>query len=706
MTTTQTISYKFLRLLLFPIFVSLGFDANATEFFVSPSGNDKADGLSSAPKNATEGPFLTLGRAQQAIRILKQSNRFNDSVTVHVQGGIYELSSALTFDARDSGTQNKPVIWQGDPDSVAIIYGGRTLNCELAKGAIYGCPFSEDISLPKKEVGPDRLDSISPNFRVFIKDTKLKVARWPNNGWAHIKQAIEKNTSYTAVESLPDLRGEIGAAQVHIFPGYGWYDEYLDILSIDQQLNSISLQKNTKHPLSSGRQFIIQNHTALLDSPGEWFYDSHQKAIMLIPPAGVNGNAVTVTQATNLLSINGANNLTFRNFTLQYSKNTAIFVNKSHYLSFEKLSINNIATKAIDIYESDNIQIRNNNIHDTGGGGIYVNGGDTALLKSSNNTIENNHLYNISDDILTSNPAILVSGVGATVRHNLIEHSSNLGVMIYGNNHIIEKNELHHLCQECADCGGIYSGGNWTIRGNTIRYNYIHDIIGYGLDHFDPILNEAIYTSPREGRGIYIDNGGSGFEITGNILVNPGDIGIHLNGGRDNKVQANYINTSNTAIWIQNIEKFMEWDSLQSKLAQSPYKSKVWVKAYPELTKPMNKYFWPENNAITGNILVRNGAPTTFPFLRYDIPDQSTTISKNLIWSSSEPIKVRYESLGKAAHVVLGWSEWSQGAHEFNSIFIDPCISLAGKTLNACPNSPISQIGFQPIPEDIGLTNP
>lgn len=230
--------------------------------------------------------------------------------------------------------------------------------------------------------------------------------------------------------------------------------------------------------------------------------------------------------------------------------------------------------------------------------------------------------------------------------------------------------------------------------------------MGYGLDHVNQQLTEAIYTSPREGRGIYIDNAASGFEIIGNILVNPGEIGIHINGGRDNKIMGNYISTNNSAIVILNREKYMEWDLLQSKLAESPYKNKVWTKAYPELAKSMNKYFWPENNTVSGNVLVKSGTSANLAFLRYDLPDDAATISQNIVWSTGEPVNIRYELLGKTPATVLDWRDWNSQRLETNSIFADPCISLNGKSIASCPNSPISQIGFQPIPSDIGLLNP
>ena len=51
-----------------------------------------------------------------------------------------------------------------------------------------------------------------------------------------------------------------------------------------------------------------------------------------------------------------------------------------------------------------------------------------------------------------------------------------------GNDQVIEYNHVRHVAVETADMGAIYCGGrDWlSPRGSVIRYNYFHDILGYG----------------------------------------------------------------------------------------------------------------------------------------------------------------------------------------------------------------------------------
>ena len=86
----------------------------------------------------------------------------------------------------------------------------------------------------------------------------------------------------------------------------------------------------------------------------------------------------------------------------------------------------------------------------------------------------------------------------------------------------IEFNEIHHVCLETGDVGAIYTGRDWTLRGNVIRHNFIHHTGGVGMGSM----------------GIYLDDCVSGTQIYGNVFCK-----VHraafIGGGRDYKVENN-----------------------------------------------------------------------------------------------------------------------------------------------------------------------
>ncbi|MBK7710932.1 MAG: right-handed parallel beta-helix repeat-containing protein [Bacteroidales bacterium] len=99
----------------------------------------------------------------------------------------------------------------------------------------------------------------------------------------------------------------------------------------------------------------------------------------------------------------------------------------------------------------------------------------------------------------------------------------HMAIGFLGNDHVIEYNEIDSACYESNDAGAIYTGRNWTMRGNLIQYNYLHDISGF------------------EGKGcvgIYLDDAFSSADIIGNVFRNV-TRAMMIGGGRDNNVLNN-----------------------------------------------------------------------------------------------------------------------------------------------------------------------
>jgi hypothetical protein len=243
---------------------------------------------------------------------------------------------------------------------------------------------------------------------------------------------------------------------------------------------------------------------------------------------------------------------------------------------------------------------------------------------------------------MTYTPGVEVNGVGVTVSHNLLEQGAHNGITIAGNDHLIEKNELHHFCMQASDCGSIYTGRDWSARGNIIHKNYIHDIIGYGLKSVDIAKNQVVY-STGGAVGVYLDDGASGFDISGNIFENAGSRVVQVGGGRDNSIYNNVINTNGYAIWVDDRWPTYSWDLMQKTLDASPYKTAIWQQKYPELAAPMHNKTWPENNRIERNIIV-NTKPGGLS-LRYMVPIESTVIADNIVWSTTGKPTVDYKIL-------------------------------------------------------------
>ncbi|OIQ89105.1 hypothetical protein GALL_290100 [mine drainage metagenome] len=84
----------------------------ARAYFVSPSGRDRNPGTLTQP-------FRTLQRAQQELR--------HPGGTVYLRGGVYYLPKTLVFTAQDSGTKDRPVVFEAYGNEQPVISGGVRL---------------------------------------------------------------------------------------------------------------------------------------------------------------------------------------------------------------------------------------------------------------------------------------------------------------------------------------------------------------------------------------------------------------------------------------------------------------------------------------------------------------------------------------------------------------------------------------------------
>ena len=692
---------KYLNIVLGVACLCFGTSAMATDYYVNPTGNDLWSGTLNLPNAVkTDGPFKTLERAKLAIRALKTANQFTDKVTVTIAGGRYYLKQALNFSLLDSGLPGKEVLWQGEPGAQVTISAGLPITCTKRDATFWDCPVTTlPVSTAYFDTG--RIKGNGPKFELFVNDQKLELARWPDKDWAHIKLPLDTNTQFSVMEAMPRFTGDNSNAQVHIFAGNDWYDQYLGISSIDGLNNAIKLSATTNYPLASGRRFYIQNLASLLNAPGEWFYEAATQKISFIAPTGSTPSVFMLSSLPNIMLADGISNVTFKNISFQHSTATAITIKKSNNIVMDNLDVNSIGGKGIDISGGQNVQLINSKIHDTGAQGIFVSGGDRNSLQVSGHVINNNHIHHISTTILTYTAGIEVYGVGTKITHNLLEQGAGNAILFNGNEHLIEKNEIHHFCLQASDCGAIYSGRDWSFRGNSFRYNYIHDIIGIGVMSVDIANNQVTY-KPGQSVGVYLDDGISGFDISGNIFENAGDLSIQSNSGRDNKIINNYFKTNAYAIWLTDMWPTYDWTRIQSNLAASPYKTALWQQKYPELAAPMNNFKWPEGNRIERNIIVTNNPGGNS--LLYRIPAASTMIHDNIIWPINGKLLVLYKILdGEGAGSLAPWSQWLAEGIEKGSVVADPCVTIVNKQMITCSPALLSSKGFVPLPTDIGL---
>jgi hypothetical protein len=170
-----------------------------------------------------------------------------------------------------------------------------------------------------------------------------------------------------------------------------------------------------------------------------------------------------------------------------------------------------------------------------------------------------------------------------------------MGIGFGGNDHAIEFNELHHVCQESNDAGAIYAGRSWIMRGTTIRHNYLHHIQGF---------------EDRGCVGVYLDDMYCGTQIVGNLFYKVTRAAF-IGGGRDCLVENNCFVDCRPALHVD--ARALGWAHDHSDewireardagtLGGVPFGVPPYSERYPELLTLMDD----DPAAPKGNRVVRN----------------------------------------------------------------------------------------------------
>ncbi|MGN1194631.1 MAG: right-handed parallel beta-helix repeat-containing protein, partial [Acutalibacteraceae bacterium] len=375
---------------------------------------------------------------------------------------------------------------------------------------------------------------------------------------------------------------------------YDWADSTTPLASFDE--NSITTKYASVYGFKEGMPYYFFNVFEELDKEGEWYIDRENLTLYFIPPADFEQKPIQLSLETeDLITLDNAKNITFDGITFCGTRAGAI-KGTGESITVQNCTVKNVGESAIDL-EGEKILVQNNTITATGKAGVVLTGGDRQTLRSSENTVTNNLIYDWSQVYQTYQAAVSLGGVGGVCSHNEIYDSPHEAITYTGNNHIIEYNVIHDVVLKSSDAGAIYSGRSWSCYGNVIRYNCIYNI---GSDGFEP-------------SGIYFDDALSGQEAYGNLLVNIPGCAFLLGGGRDLTIKNNVIVNAATPIsyddraiagikdggWFAHAKT--PGEGLWATLREVDINSEEWKKAFPQLSALSDDFNNTDDGAFAAN---------------------------------------------------------------------------------------------------------
>lgn len=538
--------------------------AGAT-FFVSPDGDDDANGRSENK------PLRTLEGARDAIRALKADEGLPDrGVVVYLREGTYERSESFLLGEEDSGTADAPITYRSYPGERATISGGKELpydgfspvTDQAVLDRIIETSARDDVlQIDLRELGIDDYGQLSrhgywkandvsttPPMELYVDGEDMTLARWPNAGAAKDTVQMNKIVDPGPTKDDADLqeRGGTfsysydrpqywgGAKDVWLdgIFGQSWEWSYNKVEKIDTDARTITLRYGEMSGLMKTWYpdfHFAQNLLEELDAPGEYYIDRDTGMLYLVPNASFlaeRGAPVVTTLDEPMIRTDGASYVTFDDLVLEYGRALGAVILGGSHVTISNSDIQNFSDGGVSInspgrYTYDGIPVNrggrdhavvSSDVRHVGGVGVVLQGGDKTTLEPGRNRVEDSHIHDFAYYHKAYNPGVMFDGVGNVARGNEINDAPHPGVIVHGNDHLFEQNEVYDVCKTFQDLGAIYmnSGETPQQRGHVFRQNYFHDV---GL-------------TKHGVEGIYADNFTWDLEISQNVFVDMGNDAI------------------------------------------------------------------------------------------------------------------------------------------------------------------------------------
>jgi len=489
---------KYLFTFLFVLFVSI---SNATNYYVSASGNDANPGTSESQPWKSVSKVSSFYFSPGDHILFKRGDSWSGTITVTSSGA---SGSPIVYGAYGTGEKPK-------------IYGSEEITgWTKHSGNIYKATFGTPIN------------------QLFVGDLKMKIARHPNSGYLFVN-SVQSSTTFTC----NNLNGGIN------YTGATWFGRTAEYFTATVPVSSSSSNALTLVAVPAGNLgvnegFVLMNKLQFLDEAGEWFYDNSSKTVYLWMPNGDSpaNNSIKGSVSKNGFYASNKDYISIQNLDILQHSEKGIFVSNCDQLTIDNNDISN--PDEYGIYDNSNSTsntITNNTITGANHFGLYLR--TSSSLISDNNVLETAVFDNIGISGTGDHAAgggIFIGGIngGNTISYNRIIDTGYHGIYFARPNNLVQYNFVKDACLLKGDGGGIYTSFR-TIpgpNGSKVRNNIVLNVPG----------NKYGFTSSRAfGEGIYIDESSEEVLVENNTVAYCSNSGIFLHDNAKSVVKSNTI---------------------------------------------------------------------------------------------------------------------------------------------------------------------
>ncbi len=500
-------------------------------------------------------PLHTLEAARDAIRGLRATSGLpKGGVLVLVHGGEYRVQQTFTLTGADSGTAAAPIRYSAAPGEKPVFQAGAAVprwSAATDADALARIPEAARAHMLEADLRAEGITDFGtfepggyasargfkthPQLQLYFNHAAMPLAGWPDRGMVNIA-AIPAGSHgrFTYSEDRITKWASEPDAWVYGYWYFGWADSYEKIESIDPSTKQIQLARPytqygaDDNSILAGQPFRGINLLSELDQPGEWYLDRRTGHLFFYPPSDPAKAVVQVSLTEQpVMTVTGAANVAFEHITWENGRGDAIKLTDCESVLFAGCTVRQFSGNGVEIAGGHRDGLLGCDLSMFGRGAIAIYAGDRKTLIPGGHFVENCHVHHMSLIDHTYTPAVLLTGAGNRLTHNLFHDGTSSAMRVEGNDHRIEYNDVRKMLTESDDQGASDTWANATFRGLTFRYNWWHDM-GNGRQ-----VGQA---------GIRLDDWISGVAIFGNIFERcaAGNFGgVQINQGTDNRIENN-----------------------------------------------------------------------------------------------------------------------------------------------------------------------
>ena len=578
---------KFKLIICTGILFLTGFFAQAQEnlhpyadFYISTIGNDSWNGKLAEPNSSkTDGPFASVKRAKEAVRLIKKDCYRN--IYILIRGGEYKLAETETFTPADSHYDSYKIVYMAYPGEIPLFSSDIEITGwqqakkvknlpAIAKGKVYVAP------LPVMPEGKVRFYTLYDNGELLTRARSkgfepTKAITGGDGGgvdWQGMMKS-DRNSLYfpgTTIKNWDNL------SDVEIFaqPNVGYVTNYLTLASVDEKNGVAKTVLPATYPMGridkhlhamEGGSCRVENVIDYLDTPGEWVVNTKEKLVYYWPKSG-KPERVTFPALTQYFFVDGheaggiARNISFNGLTFtrgerevvgkndtglqhewdQWNKaNAMVRFRDAEYCEMCNCRLTNSGSAAVrlDLHAQSNV-IKNNLIDYVGGTGVLLCGyGPGKLNVNKSNRILNNQIHHCGEFYYQSNGIMIWQSGENIIQNNKLHHLPYDAIVLSGTRPMFfqlkgeNREQVGAIRRDEIDPGALYQNDTTSYDlANFAFFKQWPKTAPYYLTRNNLVEDNEVFLVMQkcfDGNAVYLSDVGDGNEIRRNYIH-------HLNG--------------------------------------------------------------------------------------------------------------------------------------------------------------------------------